>query len=487
MTNLELKALLSISKIDLKRDIKQILNEILTIVGSEMGAHSGSIMLINEETGELEMVATFGLPDDYIERVYSKGVPITTSPSGMALNTGRYYPVSNIFEEPRTKPWMDIARELGFSSQLFMPIKQRGAVIGLLNTYMANPHEFTESEIAFVTIAASQAAAVIENARLYARILNKNVELEREITERKRAEEALRVREEQYRSIFESASEAFLIYDPKAERVVEVNPAACKMYGYSHEELTGLSGKDVVHPDYYHIFENFEEQVKSCRQFHTESVDVRKDGSTINIEVHGTHFNYKGKPHLLAVVLDITERKWAEKEIRKLSSAVEQSIDGIAVGDIELNLTYVNDAFARMHGYSSEEMIGKKVEDLHTEGQIDEYGRCINQIKAQGSWMGEIGHVRKDGTPFPTYMYFTLLKDDDGEPTGILAVARDITERKQVEEALFKKGVELQHQISERKQVEKVLEITERKCRDIAEFLPELISILPKLWSRELT
>lgn len=101
--------------------------------------------------------------------------------------------------------------------------------------------------------------------------------------------------------------------------------------------------------------------------------------------------------------------------------------------------------------------------------------------------MGEIGHVRKDGTPFPTYMYFTLLKGDDGEPTGILAVARDITERKKTEEALLKKGVELQHQITERKRVEEVLEITERKCRDIAEFLPDLISILPKLWSHELT
>jgi PAS domain S-box-containing protein len=135
-----------------------------------------------------------------------------------------------------------------------------------------------------------------------------------DITERKLMEATLREREEQYRGIFESASEAFLIYDPKAERVLEVNPAACKMYGYPYEEFIGLSGKDVVHPDYYHLFEKFEEQVKSGLQFHTESVDVRKDGSTINIEVHGTPFNYKGKTHLLAVVRDITKRKRVEEE-----------------------------------------------------------------------------------------------------------------------------------------------------------------------------
>jgi len=52
----------------------------------------------------------------------------------------------------------------------------------------------------------------------------------------------------------------------------------------------------------------------------------------------------------------------------------------------------------------------------------------MNQIKTQGSWMGEIGHIRKDGTSFPTYMSVTLLSGDDGKPTGILAVARDITD-----------------------------------------------------------
>ncbi len=88
----------------------------------------------------------------------------------------------------------------------------------------------------------------------------------------------------------------------------------------------------------------------------------------------------------------------------------------------------MNDAFASMHGYSREEMIGMKVVNLHNEEQMDEYKKGMNQIKTQGSWMGEIGHIRKDGTSFPTYMSVTLLSGDDGKPTGILAVARDITD-----------------------------------------------------------
>ena len=134
--------------------------------------------------------------------------------------------------------------------------------------------------------------------------------------------------------------------------------------------------------------------------------------------------------------LAITERKPMEEEMKKLSSAIEQSIDGIAIGDLEPKLTYVNHAFARMHGYSREEMVGMKLVNLHNGEQMEEYKRGINQVKTQGSWEGEIGHIRKDGAPFPTYMSVTLLKGDDEKPKGIVAVATDITEHKQTEEEL---------------------------------------------------
>jgi PAS domain S-box-containing protein len=130
------------------------------------------------------------------------------------------------------------------------------------------------------------------------------------------------------------------------------------------------------------------------------------------------------------------QRKRAEQQIRELSAGVGQSIDGIAIGDLQPQLTYVNDAFASMHGYSPQEMIGMKVENLHNEQQIDEYKRGMHQIKTQGSWRGQIDHIRRDGTPFPTYMSVTLLKDEKQRPTGILAVCRDITEHKQAAEAL---------------------------------------------------
>ncbi len=129
----------------------------------------------------------------------------------------------------------------------------------------------------------------------------------KQVDEREQAGEVLREMESQYKSIFESTSDAVLIFGLDG-RIVEANPAACRMYGYSCEELIGLSEKDIVHPDYHHLFEDYAKQVKTSGHFSAQSVDLRKDGSPINVEVHGASFRYRGKPHLLAVVHDITER-----------------------------------------------------------------------------------------------------------------------------------------------------------------------------------
>ncbi|GAF77363.1 unnamed protein product, partial [marine sediment metagenome] len=136
--------------------------------------------------------------------------------------------------------------------------------------------------------------------------------------------EAIRVSEAQYRGIFDSATDSFLIFDFDGN-IVEVNPQACKMYGYPYEELLKLSGKEIVDPDYHHLFEQFKRDVQTTGEFHAESVNVRKDGATFNTEVKGNKFDYKGKPHLLAVIRDTTDRKRAEEEKEKLQAQLQRA------------------------------------------------------------------------------------------------------------------------------------------------------------------
>jgi len=133
-----------------------------------------------------------------------------------------------------------------------------------------------------------------------------NEQLQQDIAERRRAEMALVEREEQYRSIFESTSDGLLIFDLQG-RLVDFNPAACRMHGHSLVDFGGLEPGDLIHPDSMPIFGHFLEQVGGGEEFHGRAMNLRRDGTPFHVEVDGTGFVYRGQPHALAVVRDITE------------------------------------------------------------------------------------------------------------------------------------------------------------------------------------
>jgi PAS domain S-box-containing protein len=263
------------------------------------------------------------------------------------------------------------------------------------------------------------------------------VHIAKDITERKRAEEALRVSEERYRTLFESSRDGIATANMKGY-ITECNQAYADMLGYSREELKKIRYQDIT-PCKWHAFneKTFQEVMEHGYSNVFEKEYIKKDGTLFPVSLHTWRIDEDGKPvGVGSVVRDITERKEAEERIRILSFAVEQSIDGIAIGDLEPKFVYVNDAFARMHSYTPEEMIGMPVTKLHDKEQMDEYKKAVNQLKTHGSWEGEIGHIRKDGKVFLTYVSVTLLKNSEGKPKGTLAVTRDITESKRREEEL---------------------------------------------------
>ena len=136
---------------------------------------------------------------------------------------------------------------------------------------------------------------------------------------------------------------------------------------------------------------------------------------------------------------EITERKQAEETTLLLSSAVEQSTEGIAISDLEGNLLFVNRAFAAMHGCTTpEELIGKHLSVFHTPEQMLAVEEVNKQIQETGEFSGEIWHIRRDGTVFLTLMHNSLLRDEAGNPIGMIGTLRDITERKRMEEEVLK-------------------------------------------------
>jgi PAS domain S-box-containing protein len=115
---------------------------------------------------------------------------------------------------------------------------------------------------------------------------------------------------------------------------------------------------------------------------------------------------------------------------------IEQASEGIAVSDLDGHLLFVNHAFATMHGYLPRELVGKCLSVFHTPEQMASVETANTELRTKGEFCGEIWHVKKDGTLFPTFMQNSLLRSEAGDPMGLIATLRDITERKEADQAL---------------------------------------------------
>lgn len=140
---------------------------------------------------------------------------------------------------------------------------------------------------------------------------------------------------------------------------------------------------------------------------------------------------------VVIITEDITDRIRTEREMKLLSQAVEQSMDGIAIAELNGHIRFANKSWADMHDLTVEECIGKNLKIFHSEKQmLKEVMPAVEIVIESGVYAGEIGHVKKDGTEFPTLMTTTLLKDSTGEPVGLIGIAKDITEIKNAQQEL---------------------------------------------------
>jgi PAS domain S-box-containing protein len=186
--------------------------------------------------------------------------------------------------------------------------------------------------------------------------------LTQDVTEQKEAEDHLREKEEQYRSIFEATSDGLVINDLDG-RAVEVNPAFGEMHGYSREELVGFDLTKLHPPGSEPVFWEYLETVGQGRAYMTQVPHIhrRKDGTLFNVEVNGTAFTYNGKPHILGVIRDVTERVKAyelleqrvEERTRELSTLLNVSHDVTSTLELEPLLGRILDQIGIIIDYSN--------------------------------------------------------------------------------------------------------------------------------------
>jgi PAS domain S-box-containing protein len=265
----------------------------------------------------------------------------------------------------------------------------------------------------------------------------------RDITERKRAEEALLESEVKYRTIVErSLVGAYIIQDGLYRFV---NRRCCEIYGYAYDEMTDkVNPLDLTHPeDRKLVEENFRKRLSGeVDHIEYEMRAIRKDGKIIIVKVLGSFMTYKGRPAVSGTAIDITESRWAEEQLRQktalLEAQVNVSLDGIVVvkkGRKILQNQQIIDLLKIPRHLAENDDDEAQVEWVRDLSKDPEhfYEKTAYMLAHRGETMRDELEL-KDGTVLDRYTRPVIGRD--GKYYGRIWTFRDITERKRAEEAL---------------------------------------------------
>jgi two-component system cell cycle sensor histidine kinase/response regulator CckA len=261
--------------------------------------------------------------------------------------------------------------------------------------------------------------------------LNRRINLlEKTLLEKKSTGEALQDSEKRYRRLFESAKDGILILDADTGKVVDVNPFLLQLLGYSYDAICG---------QYIWELGVFKDIAASREAFKTlqDNEYIRYDdlpletldGRPIAVEFVSNVYLVDHSKVIQCNIRDITARKRADAEYKRLMAAIEQVAEVIVMTDAQGIIQFVNPAFVRTTGYSREEAIGQNPRILKS-GEQDElfYRNLWETISGGRTWEGRMVNKRKDGTLYTEESTITPVHDPSGRIVNYVAVKRDITD-----------------------------------------------------------
>jgi PAS domain S-box-containing protein len=268
-----------------------------------------------------------------------------------------------------------------------------------------------------------------------------------DVTEQRRAEQAVRDSNERYQALFDATSDAVVMHENGV--VLEVNRSCCEMFGYSAAELLGSDGIDLVFPP--ESRERVRQLVAAGHQGSYEVEMRRKDGSRLLAEVRGRTIDYKGRRVRVASNHDVTERRRAERALRESEArfrlVVENSPDLMFDQDRDLRFTWFSRTVPPIR---PEDVIGRVDADMVAP---DDAARLV-AVKRRVLETGASERVETSHEIGGQLLHYeTVLvrrTDADGNVAGLTGYARDVTARKRAEQALRAANEHLERRVAER-------------------------------------
>ena len=240
--------------------------------------------------------------------------------------------------------------------------------------------------------------------------------------------------EQKFKDMFFKNNSIKLVIDPFNGDIVEANSAACVFYKYTYEKIKSLKIWDINCLSKEDVFVQMSLTMENKKLNH-EFQHRLANGEIRDVQVFSGPITINGKSLLHSIIIDITQRKVAQRSNKRLSRAIEQIDETIVITDKNGIIEYVNPAFEKTTGYTAQEAIGQKLRILKSSEHSSKfYAEIWKTLRSGNQWTGEITNKKKDGSLFIVHVIISPVLDDKGKIINYVAAKNDITETKRLQE-----------------------------------------------------
>ena len=313
-----------------------------------------------------------------------------------------------------------LARTLSRSAAMF-PLIARSEVVGVMTLSWQRRTALTGSELEVVESLADQIANAVDGVRL--------------IEARNDAEQALRESEQNFRLLFADNPHPMWVFESDSGRFLEVNTAATVHYGYSRDEFLSMTIAEIRPPE---DAERLADLTRADEQSHEGDWRHRlRDGRIIDVHIRANQIEFAGRRAKLVVAEDITERKRSEETQAQLTAIIEATTDLVSLADRDLHQIYLNRAGRRLLGIADDDDFESKITDDRPDwAQRVIVSQAIPSAIRDGAWSGELAYLDRTGHEIPVSQVLLCHKQQNGDVEFFSTTARDVSERKRIEEQL---------------------------------------------------
>ncbi len=261
----------------------------------------------------------------------------------------------------------------------------------------------------------------------------------RDVTEQRKAEKELRIREQRYKTLIDNLHEAILVTQDGI--IKYFNKSFIEISGYDEKEVHDEVIVQFIHPEDRTYALDINDEGFNMH-LDTEPYEfrlIRKNNSPLWVLNRAIEIEWDNEKAVMSFIRNISKEKQALEEINKLSVAVEQSEQGFIILDSEIKIEYANPYIYKLFNMDKEDLLGKSPEILSPKGTDESWvSQIVTVLAEEETWQGELRFQRKNGELFWGYMILTPIKNSKDELTNFLIIIIDIDNFKKIQEELEK-------------------------------------------------